>query len=192
MRTIIYLKEMNSRERRFDRKASTIVSPHYPFNSNASTGWRRKRRKQVLRQGYACNAVASRDSPRLFAESEEVCRYKYNAFLSHRLEMPPVVSSMALEIVERWRVFAARPRRKDADFQRAGTSSGFIIRSVRTRRKSVRDFASRAIDRSRARVLSFSFKPTEPPSIEIASAFPPDRCLPPRMTYTSSKNWKVH
>lgn len=48
----------------------------------------------------------------------------------------------------------------------------------------MRDFESRDRPIVGARVPSFSFKPTEePPSIEIASAFPPDRCLPSRMTY---------
>jgi len=73
---------------------------------------------------------------------------------------------------------------KDADFNELEPPAS-TIRSVRTRRNLW------AIS-SRTRASSFSFEPTEPPSVEIASAFPPDHCFPSRTTCASSKNWKVH
>lgn len=75
---------------------------------------------------------ATRDSPRLFVQSEEVCRYKYNAFLSHRAR------AICYRWLTRWHlkssILGAFSRRKDTDFNELEPPS-FIIRSVRTRRR---------------------------------------------------------
>lgn len=128
--------------------------------------------------------VTTRDSPRLFAEYEEVCRYKYNAFLSHRLARG-ATGGWLNGIWNRRSLtrFRGAPAPKGREFQQAGTSSGIIIRSMWTH-QNLRDFES--IDRPiiGARVLSFSFKPTEPPVDRDRVCFSSGpRCLPSRMTY---------
>jgi len=88
IQTIIFAKrDKFTRER--PRDESAIISPRIAlFTINyitlGSTRWRRKSGYDDMDAREISRNDAMRDSPRLFAEYEEVCRYKYNAFLSHR------------------------------------------------------------------------------------------------------------
>jgi len=80
----------------------------------------------------------TRDSPRLFAESEEVCRYKYNGFLSHRLargvigwlsmasETDGVFASIRTRISTSWNL----PLQQFVPCERAGICGRFRVERV--------------------------------------------------------------
>jgi len=140
--------------------------------------------------------VTTRDSPRLFAEYEEVCRYKYNAFLSHRF------APRCHRWLTQWHlkslivdVFLRRTRAKGT---RISTSwnllwhyNPFHVNAP----ESTRFRVERSVDHQ-CSCLEFLFQtnwtpPPPSPSIEIASAFPPDHAAFRREWHTSSKNWKV-
>lgn len=154
-----------------------------------STRWRRKRRKRV-RHGCAArfrvttrcviHPASSRSNTKKYA-------YKYNAFLSHRL-VRGATGGWLNGIWNRWSstCFSRRTRAKRTRISTSletSSSSGIIIRSVWTHR-NLRDFESSDRPIVGARILSFSFKPTEPPVDRDRVCFSSGpRCLPSRMTY---------
>ena len=195
IQTIIFAKrDKFTRER--PRDESAIISPRIAlFTINyitlGSTRWRRKSGYDDMDAREISRNDAMRDSPRLFAEYEEVCRYKYNAFLSHRF------APRCHRWLTQWHlkslivdVFLRRTRAKGT---RISTSWNLLWHynpfhvnapeSTRFRVERDRSIIS-------ARVLSFSFKPTEPlpplpPPVDrdrVCFSSGP-RCLPSRMTY---------